>query len=401
MNENSYVIKRSILESSLWKKGRKPLDRIDLELTERCNNNCVHCCINLPADDRAAEARELSTAEWKSLLEQVASVGYLSIRFTGGEPLLREDFEELYMAARRLGLKVILFTNATLITPHLASLFSRIPPLEKIEVSVYGMHKESYEAVSRVPGSFEAARRGIDLLLENDVPFVVKGTLLLPTLPEVEEFEAWAATIPWMDEPPKYSMFLDLRSRRDSEERNRLIRKVRLTPEAAIKVLARDRESYEKGMREFCMKFMYPTGDELLACGAGHGGGCVDAYGRMQLCMMLRHPDMVYDLSNGSLRDALENFFPRIKTARASAPEYLERCARCFIKSLCEQCPAKSWAVSGNLETPVEYFCEVAHCQAVDLGLLSQEEKAWEVKDWKARVTKISGKNGGNDGKQD
>jgi len=401
MNENPYAIKRSSLESPLWKNGRAPLGRIDMELTERCNNNCIHCCINLPIDDKEAKARERSIAAWKSLLEQVASVGFLTVRFTGGEPLLREGFEELYMAARGLGLKVALFTNATLITPRLASLFSRIPLLEMIEVSVYGMHEQSYEAVSRVPGSFEAAWRGINLLLEHNVPFVVKGILLSPTLHEIEEFEAWAASIPWMDAPPLYSMFLDLRSRRDSEERNHLIKKIRISTEVGIKVLSRDREKYEKGMQDFCEKFMFPTGNKLLACSAGPGGGCIDAYGRLQYCMMLRHPHTVYDLSKGSLKDALENFFPQLKARSASNPKYLARCAVCFIKGLCEQCPAKSWAESGDLETPVEYFCEVAHYQAVDLGLLSPGEKAWEVKDWKARVTKIFGKHGGSDGDKD
>ncbi len=401
MNENQYAVKKSSYESPLWKEGSAPLGRMDMELTERCNNNCIHCCINLPADDKEAQSKELTTAEWRSLLEQVASLGCLSVRFTGGEPLLREDFEELYLVARRLGLKVVLFTNATLITPRLASLFSRIPPLEMIEISVYGMFKKSYEAVSRAPGSVEDAWRGINLLLENNVPFVVKGTLLLPTIDEVDEFEAWAATLPGMDRPPRYSMFLDLRCRRDSEERNRLIKKIRISPERGLKFLTRDRETYDKNMQEFCTKFMYPTGDKLLACGAGHGGGCIDAYGRLQLCMMLRHPDTVYDLKKGSLKDALENFFPKIMSKRASAPQYLERCALCFLKGLCEQCPAKSWMDSGDLESPVEYLCEVAHFQAVDLGLLSPGEKAWEVKDWKARVTKIFGKHGGNDGKKD
>ena len=88
-----------------------------MELTERCNNNCIHCCINLPVDDKEAQSQELTTAEWKSLLEEAASLGCLSVRFTGGEPLLREDFEELYLVARRLGLKVLLFTNATLSPP--------------------------------------------------------------------------------------------------------------------------------------------------------------------------------------------------------------------------------------------------------------------------------------------
>ena len=56
--------------------------------------------------------------------------------------------------------------------------------------------------------------------------------------------------------------------------------------------------------------------------------------------MMLRHPDTVYDLKKGSLKDALENFFPKISARLAASPEYLKRCAQCFIKGMCEQCPA-------------------------------------------------------------
>ena len=84
------------------------------------------------------------------------------------------DFEELYLCARRLGMKVLLFTNARLITPHLADLFARVPPLVPIEITVYGMRQESYEAVTRTPGSFAQFRRGVNLLLERKVPFIVK-----------------------------------------------------------------------------------------------------------------------------------------------------------------------------------------------------------------------------------
>ena len=110
--------------------------------------------------------KELSTEEIKNILKEAASLGCLKVRFTGGEPLLREDFEELYLFARKLGFKVLLFTNATLITPQIAELFVRIPPLEKIEISIYGMKRKSYEAVTRVTGSFDAAWQGINLLLE-------------------------------------------------------------------------------------------------------------------------------------------------------------------------------------------------------------------------------------------
>jgi radical SAM protein with 4Fe4S-binding SPASM domain len=133
---------------------------------------------------------------------------------------------------------------------------------------------------------------------------------------------------------------------------------------------------------------MGPPGDRLFACGAGHGT-CVDAYGRAQMCMMLRHPDRAYDLKTGSLRDALTCFFPRLRETRATNPEYLARCARCFLKGLCEQCPAKSWAEHGTLDTPVEYLCQVAHAQAHDLGLLRNGERAWEVRDGRSRVERL------------
>ena len=387
--DSAYVNKVNAARHRLWQERSPLLGSLDLELTERCNNNCIHCCINLPMADDGARQRELSTTAIKGILSETAALGALSVRFTGGEPLLREDFIDLYLHARRLGLKVLLFTNARLITPELADLFARIPPLAKIEVTVYGMKPESYEAVSRVPGSYEEFRRGVGLLRERNVPFVVKGALLPPNRAEMESFEAWAATLPAMDKPPSYSMFFDLRGRRDSSTKNRLIQSLRLKPEDGVAVLKRKGEAYVKEMREFCAKFMGPPGDRLFACGAGYGA-CVDAYGMLQPCLLLRHPEMVYDLHNGSLKDALTNFFPRLREeTRALNPDYLARCARCFLKGLCEQCPAKSWAEHGTLDTPVEYFCQVAHVQAMDLGLLRAGECAWEIENWKGRITRI------------
>jgi radical SAM protein with 4Fe4S-binding SPASM domain len=385
----SYVVKQDIGKTSLWKHSKPPLiSRLDIELTERCNNNCCHCYINLQKNDASAKDRELSTIQWKEIFKEAAGLGCMSVRFTGGEPLLREDFEELYIFARKLGLKVLIFTNATLITPHFAELFSRIPPLEKIEITVYGMKKKSYEAVSRVPGSFESAWRGINLLLEKNIPFVVKGALLPFNKDEIDEFEAWALTIPWMDKrSPSYSMFFDLRCRRDGDK-NKLIENLRLSPEDGIKILTRHKDKYIKGMKEFCSKFMHPSGDRIFSCGAGCGG-CVDAYGYFQPCMMVRYPDLVYNLKNGSLKDALEKFFPEIRRMKSKNPDYLNRCARCFLKGLCEQCPAKSWMEHGTLDTPVEYLCEVAHAQARFLGMVKEGEKAWEVTGWKERIKRF------------
>jgi radical SAM protein with 4Fe4S-binding SPASM domain len=385
-----YVQRKDVNHEFLW-KGKGPfLSQLDIELTERCDNDCIHCCINLPENDSKAKKKELSTANWKKILRQVSEMGALSVRFTGGEPLLREDFKELYLYARKLGLKVLLFTNARNITPELAVLFVKVPPLEKIEVSVYGMSRKSYEAVSRKPGSYAEFRRGVDLLFNNKIPFIVKGVLLPANKREIDEFESWAATIPWMEKPPSYSMTFELRGRRDSPEKNQLIKTVRAMPGEIVRILNRRREAYREEMSRFCQKFIYPPGDNLFNCGAGHGV-CVDAYGRLQPCLSLRAPELSCNFLHGTLPDALTRVLQKLQKMTASDPAYLARCARCFLKGLCEQCPAKSWVEHGTLDTPVDYFCEIAHAQARDLGLLGKTEHGWEIDDWRSRVAKIRG----------
>jgi radical SAM protein with 4Fe4S-binding SPASM domain len=379
-----YSLRTTASEYGIWKGQGPTLSHVDMELTERCNNNCIHCYINLPAND-AAQRREITTEEVKRALIESADLGALSVRFTGGEPLLRDDFQEIYIFARRLGMRVLLFTNACLITPEIADLFARIPPRKKIEVTVYGMTRESYESVSRVKGSYDQFKCGLDLLQERKIPFVVKGAFLPSSRGERELFERWASTLPAMDKPLIYSMFFDLRGRRDSIAKNETIKRLRLSPDECLSVLSRDRDTYLDDMKQFCSKFMKICGDKLFSCGAGQEI-CVDAYGQVQPCMMLRHPDLAYDLRKGSIKDALAWFSLRIKEMKANNPDYLARCARCFLKGLCEQCPAKSWMEHGDLDTPVDYFCQVAHAFALDLGLLEKGEKAWEVENWVERV---------------
>ena len=373
------------------------LSRLDIELTERCDNDCVHCCINLPAGDARARRREMTTAQVGEILRQAADLGCLQVRFTGGEPLLRADFAELYLSARRLGLKVLIFTNARRVTPALADLLAEVPPRVPMEVTVYGMHAASYEAVSRVPGSYAQFRRGVDMLLDRSVPFVVKGALLPPNRGELDELAAWAATLPGMTGPPSQAMFFGLRSRRDDEARSRLIASLRVTPEEGLAVLTRDPDRYREAMARFGARFIGPPGDRLFRCGAVRGV-CVDAYGQAQPCLSLRAPRFTVDLlqdeeaaKGASLAAALDRF-AQLGEVRATSPEYLRRCARCFLKGLCEQCPAKSWSEHGTLDTPVEYLCAAAHAQARWLGWLGAGEHGWEVADWRHRVTERSGR---------
>lgn len=375
---------------SIAKAAKQGLSSLDIELTERCNLNCIHCCINLPENDSSAISRELSIENIREILKQAVSLGCLTVRFTGGEPLLREDFEELYIFARRLGLRVMLFTNAVRITSKLAKLFSRNPPLEKIEVSVYGLTEKSYEGVTLKPGTFQAAMQGINLLLENKIPFVVKSAFLPPNRNEIDKMKKWANSLPWMERPMLFPMHFNLRVRRDSSQKNRMIEKLRVPPQEAVEYRVKKRNNIIE-MKNYISRFMGFQGSRLFTCRMGVQSGCVDAYGFFQPCLLCKHPKTSYDLKQSSLEKAVKEFMPEILALEAKNKDYLARCARCFLYGLCEQCPGRSWTEHGTLDTPVDYFCQLAHEEAKQLGLISDNENAWEVKQWQSRVKDFVG----------
>jgi radical SAM protein with 4Fe4S-binding SPASM domain len=211
---------------------------------------------------------------------------------------------------------------------------------------------------------------------------------------ELDRFDAWTRELPGMTAPASCAMLFDLRSRRDQETKNEEIRRLRMEPQEYVRFESRRGESQKAELRAFIVRFAGPGGDRLFPCLVDCAS--VDAYGRFQVCLSLRHPETVYDLRKGSLKSAIEEFLPKVREMRAANSAYLKRCGRCFLKSLCLQCPAKAWAEHGTLDTPVEYFCRITHAQAVSIGLLDEGEKAWTLTDWQARVTEraASWKNG-------
>src|SRR5512136_2028929 len=127
----SNTSKIEIQDFTLWEKKKhspRPLYSFDLELTARCNNNCTHCYINLPANDREAETQELTLGEIEHIADQAVEMGAVWVLLTGGEPLIRRDFADIYLMLKRKGLLVSVFTNATIIRKEHIELFKKYPP---------------------------------------------------------------------------------------------------------------------------------------------------------------------------------------------------------------------------------------------------------------------------------
>ena len=84
--------------------------------TNACNLKCAHCY----RDAGAKAADELSTAEAKKMLGEIARAGFKIMIFSGGEPLMRSDILELVEFAASQGMRPVFGTNGTLITPEMA-----------------------------------------------------------------------------------------------------------------------------------------------------------------------------------------------------------------------------------------------------------------------------------------
>ena len=361
-----------IQEFGLWEKvaGKRVPLSFDLELTARCNNDCRHCYINLPAGDRAARDAELTTAEVLDIAGQAAELGALWCLVTGGEPLLRDDFTEIYVGLKRLGLLISVFTNACLVTPAHVELFRTYPPRD-IEVSVYGATRETYEAVTRHPGSYDAFVRGLQLLLEGGLKVRLKAMALRSTAHELEEIGRFCRER--TKDYYRFDPLLHLRFDGDPV-RNEEIRAERLSAEEVVAVERADEErfgSLQQGCADgelISPEFAHTGCDHLFHCGVGNGSFTVGPDGTFRLCSSLWHPDTVYDLRTGSLREAWEEWVPRVRDLRGTDPEFLEKCRRCEIINLCLWCPAHAALETGAMDDWVEYFCEVAHARAAALG---------------------------------
>jgi radical SAM protein with 4Fe4S-binding SPASM domain len=125
-------------------------------LTRQCNLACQHCYM----DARAEERDELSLEEGLRLIDELADLKVPMLIFTGGEPLLCKDFYAYAFHAREVGLRAVLSTNGTLITPGVARLLAEAE-IGYVGVSLDFARQEAHDRFRGVPGAHARALEGL------------------------------------------------------------------------------------------------------------------------------------------------------------------------------------------------------------------------------------------------
>lgn len=162
-------------------KDRRPI--VVWNLTRTCNLRCVHCYSDSQA--RRYEG-ELSTAECRAVLKDLAEFGVPVVLFSGGEPLVRSDIFDLIEYGRSLGLRVVLSTNGTLIDRAVAQ------RLAKLEVNYVGISLDSavptvHDRFRGVSGAFQRTLEGLRACREAGLKLGLRLTLTAQTAGQLDE----------------------------------------------------------------------------------------------------------------------------------------------------------------------------------------------------------------------
>ena len=313
---------------------------VQLDLTYRCNERCVHCYLD--HEDHG----EMSAAEIKSLLNELAEAGVFILTLSGGEIFLRKDFFEILAYARRtLTFCVKLKTNAILIRETEAA---RIRDLgvESVQISIYSHRPEVHDAITLVPGSLQRSLDAARFLKSQGLRVILANVLMAQNFQDYPSLRALAADMglestidptitPMMDGDRSV---LNLGIHRD-----------------ALRQVFRD-SSLVGNVEEFCA--VSPEADEnsleALPCSASHTTCYVSPYGDVFPCVQ-------FPLPTGNVRKQrfidIWRHSKQMNEVRAIRLKDLTTCPSCTHVSQCSRCPGLAY-LEGNMRGPSSQDCE-------------------------------------------
>ena len=321
------------------------------ELTPRCNLRCKMCYVRLTPEQMPPIGRERTAAEWLELGHQARSAGLAFLLITGGEPMLRSDFCEIYEGLTQLGLSISINTNGTMLTPQIWELWHRSPPAQ-VNITLYGTSRADYDALCQNPDAFDAVTEALDWLKQEGI-LIHLNTTIVPTnyhkWVEIEEFAK--------------ARGLDLRmtaycfppNRRDCscferlspEQAGELIVQDAMFREgpAAIKARARDLDTPLPRSCEL-------DNGEPMQCLAGRSQYWITWNGTMTPCAMLTQP-AVHPFTDG---------FTAAWAQLQAACEPIRLCPECTDcpdRKSCMNCAAVTFSETGRFDGKPEYMCRM------------------------------------------
>ena len=340
------------------------------ELTGRCNLNCKMCYVHVDSK-RIQELgyRERTAAEWIDMAHQAFDAGTLKLLLTGGEPMLRADFCEIYKAIAQMGFFLTLYTNATMVTDQVMEVLRAFPP-HTIGITIYGVTPETYQKVCGNSEGYKRMMEGIEKLMSLPSKIELRTTIVQDNLSEAKEIETFIKS--YGDRVTFNVNQIVFQSSRGSIGNAAVCR---LTPEQnaefycgryrnmaeehmknpeKLTQLRLDEERIEKDKKKDRRQQDSITMDDTLyGCYAGLQEYTITWDGRMLPCTMMNQ------CFSYPFNDGFEMAWEKLAKVMEK-PIIPVKCQQCTVQKYCGACPASRYCETGDINGIPQYFCHLA-----------------------------------------
>ena len=311
---------------------------VQLDVTYRCNERCVHCYVD--HDDGG----EMTLAEMRDVLRQLADAGTLFLTLSGGEVLMRMDFFDILEYARSLRFSVKIKTNAFMVREKQAERMRDLG-VQSVQVSIYSHRAEIHDAITKLPGSLERSIAGIRYLRSRGLKVVIANVLMRQNLSDYAGVKALAQELgaEWTIDPTITPKLDGDRSvvgfGIGGDDLKQVFRNADLVG----------------NVEEFCAPPRPLDEDALdgLPCSAGHTFCYISPHGDVCPCVQ-------FPLPTGNVRR--QRFLEIWRTSRpmnevrSIRGRDLPMCSTCAHLSSCTRCPGLAF-MEGNMRGPSSLDC--------------------------------------------
>lgn len=323
------------------------------ELTPRCNLQCKMCYVRLTEAEMRPLGRELSAKKWLSLAREAVDAGMVFLLLTGGEPLLRQDFCEIYEGLAAMGISVSINTNAVLLRGTVRELMKKYPPAH-VNITLYGTSRETYGALCGNPDAYDSVMDALHWLKDNGILVNLNATLTPQNKDDWAAIKAFAERGQLNFRPTMYAF--------PPARRSNAAAFTRLSPQEVGAMLAQNELARHgcAGLDAWLASLdSSPLADdrilaegEPMRCYAGRSQFWVTWNGEMTACGMLDTPKA----------DPFRQGFVPAWNALREAVGSIRLCADCAVcphRKLCSTCAAVTYAETGRFDGKPEYMCRM------------------------------------------
>ncbi len=352
----------SVLVEEMAAKALKlgiPLS-VQLDLTYRCNERCVHCYLD------HHNHGEMTTVEITDLLDQMADAGVFYLTISGGEILMRRDFFEILEYARMRAFCIKLKTNGILIREKEADRIKAVG-VESVQISIYSHVPEVHDAITKLPGSLAQSIEAIRRLRARGIHVIMANVLMVQNAHDYVGVRALAAEL-----GARFILDPTITPMMDGD---RSILSLNVD-EDALREVFRNETLVGGNIEEFCAPPQGPDENtlDMLPCSAGHTACYVSPYGDVYPCVQ-------FPLASGNVRSMrfvdIWRDSTQLNEVRSITLRDMPSCSKCTHGGTCTRCPGLAY-LEGNMRGPSTQDCEKSFARTgiASVNLMSRRSSA-------------------------